>query len=256
MTETEAFGLCAPVEENLVAIERAWQDGTARYRTRTDDIWYRTLRAPAPELACEYAVSSYPARNPGRFTPIFDSSGIVPAAYAASTRAVSLWEVILRRIRHDGIRRVATSDVHGRYLVSVAYTHPLSLFDIRRPRDLCLVAPGQRPPALSAAGPSGYPITCQWAQSIHDRLPGIDGIIYESHQIAGQCVVLFQRSTQRPPLFRVIAEPQSLLDPPARTLLIREAIKANIAIDFGALSDEDRVSCHTSDSYRATPTIA
>jgi hypothetical protein len=93
--------------------------------------------------------------------------------------------------------------------------------------------PANTPPALSAAGTSGYPITCRWAQAIRNRLLNIDGIIYESHQIAGQCAVLFQPPKDQPPLFKVVAEPQSLLEPPARTLLIKEALKANIAVDLG-----------------------
>ena len=233
MIATEAFALSEPAEEDLIVIERAWKNGSARYDTRRDDIWYRTLAAPTPEKALEFAATWHPSRNVGRFTPVSNGANIVPAAYAASTRAVSLWEVVLRGVRHDGVRRVPTTQTCGRYLVSVAYTRTLRLFDIRRPRDICLVANGKRPPALAAAGPSGYPITRRWAQSIRDRLPEIEGIIYESHQVPGHCAVLFQRPAQVPPVFEVTAAPQSLLEPPARTLLIREALKADIAVDFG-----------------------
>jgi len=239
MIATEAFALSEPAEEDLIVIERAWKNGSARYDTRKDDIWYRTLSAPTPEKAREFAATWHPSRNPCRFTPVFIGGAIVPSAYAASTRAVSLWEVILRGVRHDGVRRVPTTQTRGRYLVSVAYTRALRLFDIRRPRDICLVADGKRPPALTAASPSGYSITRRWAQSIRNRLPEIEGIIYESHQVPGHCAVLFQRPTQVPPVFEVTAAPQSLLEPPARTLLIREGLKANIAVDFGDESDDE-----------------
>jgi hypothetical protein len=233
MTGTEAFVLSEPVEEDLIVIEQAWKSGSARYTTRTDDIWYRTLAAPTPEKAREYAATWYPSANAARFTPVNDGTTIVPAAYAASTRAVSLWEVILRSVRYEGIRRIPSAQVRSRFLVSVAYRQPLRLFDIRRPRDVYLVGSGKRPPPLTAVGPSAYGMTARWAQAIRTRVPEIDGLIYESHQIAGHCVVLFQRPGQVSPAFNVMAEPQSLLDAPARTLLLKEAQKANIAVEFG-----------------------
>jgi hypothetical protein len=142
MTETEAFVLSEPIEEDLIVIEQAWRNGSARYDTRRDDVWYRTLAAPTSDEARQFAAICYPSRNVGRFTPLFEGTNIVPAAYAASTRAVSLWEVILRGVRHGGIRRVPAAQVRTRYLVSVAYTRTLRLFDIRRPRDVWLVAAG------------------------------------------------------------------------------------------------------------------
>ena len=47
MPETEAFHLAPPTEEDLTVAEAAWRSGQARYAMRTDDIWWRVLRAPS-----------------------------------------------------------------------------------------------------------------------------------------------------------------------------------------------------------------
>jgi hypothetical protein len=243
MPETEAFHLRPPTDDDLAVAEAAWRSGEARCTLRTDDVWWRVLRAPSAEEAHRYATTGYPSPAPQRFTPIVKDAQIVPAAYAGSTRAVSLWEVILRNIRHEGIRRIPEREVRDRYLVSVTLCRPLRLFDVRRPHDTSLVMAGKRPPDLTAAWPAGYPITRAWAQALHARLPEIDGIIYESHQVSGHCAV-FYRPPLDPLLFEITSDPHPVSREPVRTLLLKEARKARVAIDFGdddadAILDED-----------------
>jgi hypothetical protein len=103
MSETEAFALSAPSDADLDVAERAWHEGHVRYTVRSDDVWYRVLKAPTPDAACEYAAMWYPTSDPGRFTPLVDAGGIMSTAYAASTRSVAIWEVILRNSRHRGL---------------------------------------------------------------------------------------------------------------------------------------------------------
>jgi RES domain len=100
--------------------------------------------------------------------------------------------VVLRDIRHRGINRVPQHETSDRYLVETRTTRALKLLDLRRPKDANLVAGRKRPPKLSAAPKSAYNITREWAQQLHTRIPEIDGLIYESHQLPGDCVVLFQ----------------------------------------------------------------
>jgi hypothetical protein len=103
------------------------------------------------------------------------------------------------------------------------YARTLNLFDIRRPRDAYLVAPGKRAPDLSVAWPTAYDLTRSWAQASYDRLPDLDGIIYESHQVSGQCVVLYKPEKTTEPLFTIQVIPQSIREGATRELLLREA---------------------------------
>jgi hypothetical protein len=168
MPETEAFHLAPPTEEDLAVAETAWRSGRARYAMRTDDTWWRVLRASSQAEARQFASTGYASPVSQRFTPLYKGGQIVPAAYAGSTRAVSLWEAILRNVRHEGIRRIPEHQVRDRYLTEVSLQRRLHLFDIRRPRDSYLTAPGKRAPDLTAAWPQAYHLTCLWAQALYD----------------------------------------------------------------------------------------
>jgi hypothetical protein len=101
MSATEAFQLSPPTDEDLAVAEDAWRHGDGGYTLRTDDVWWRVLRAPSTDQARAYAQTCYPSPAPARFTPIYHDAAIVPAAYAGSTRAVALWEIVLRNIRQQ-----------------------------------------------------------------------------------------------------------------------------------------------------------
>lgn len=239
MPETEAFHLDPPTEEDLAVAEAAWHSGEARYVMRTDDAWWRVLRAPSQADARQFASTWYPSPTSARFTPLYDGGRIVPSAYVGSTRAVSLWEVILRNVRHEGIRRVREHETRNRYLVEVSLRRRLHLFDIRRPRDSYLIGSGKRAPDLTAAWPRAYDLTRCWAQALYDRLPNLDGIIYESHQVSGDCVVLHRHEKSDADLFIIDGDPQPIREGVARELLLKEARKAGVSVDFGNDDGDD-----------------
>jgi hypothetical protein len=242
MSGTEAFHLASPTEEDLAVAEATWVSGEARYAMRTDAPWWRVLRARSLSEAGEFASTWYPSPTRARFTPLQRGGTIVPAAYAGSTREISIWEVILRNIRHEGIRRIPEHETRDRYLVKALLYRPLHLFDIRRPRDVNLTAAGKRAPDLTAAWPQAYDVTRLWAQALYDRLPDLDGIIYESHQVSGQCVVLYHSHRSIAPLFTVQSEPESVREGNVRKLLLKEAQKAGVSVDFGEEEDEEEDS--------------
>jgi hypothetical protein len=239
MPETEAFQLAAPTEEDLVIAEAAWRSGESQYPLSTADHWWRVLRAPTVDDARDFAATWYPSPSQTRFAPLFKAGEIVPAAYAGRTRTVSLWEVVLRASRHLGVRRIREHETRDRYLIKVRLARVQRLLDIRRPRDLHLVSVGKRAPNLSAAWPVAYPLTRSWAQALYDRLPEIDGIIYESHQVSGDCVVLYQRADTETTLFQIEDKPRRVRSGSTRSLLLSEARKSGIAVDFGEDPSED-----------------
>jgi hypothetical protein len=120
-----------------------------------------------------------------RFTPIYVGGAIVPAGYAGNKPEVALWEMVLRSVRHDGIKRVMEKETRDRYLIETKLNRPLKLLDLRRPAIANLAAPGKRAPELINAWPSAYDVTRAWVQELYTRLPGIDGFIYESHDSRG-----------------------------------------------------------------------
>jgi hypothetical protein len=238
MAETEAFYLAPPTEEDLAVAQAAWLARKTRYVMRTDAPWWRVLKAASRKDALKFASTGYPSPKRQRFTPVFKSGQVVPAAYAGSTRTVSLWEGVLRSARHEGIRRIPEHQTRDRYLAKVSLCRTLHLLDIRRPRDSYLVAGGKRAPDLSAAWPRGYDLTRLWAQALYERLPDLDGIIYESHQVSGNCVILYQPQMTDAALFDVQQDPEYISEGGARELLLKEAHKAGVAVDFG--EDDER----------------
>jgi hypothetical protein len=63
----------------------------------------------------------------------------------------------------------------------------------------------------------------------------IDGLIYESHQFPGDCIVLFQPTDLH--VFRPVGRAQLVSDEPVRSTLRNEAKKAGAVLDFGHLPD-------------------
>jgi hypothetical protein len=62
-------------------------------------------------------------------------------------------------------------------------------------------------------------------------------IIYESHQVNGDCIVLYKTRDQD--VFHDWGTPQPIAETPVRELLIREALKASAGVDFGTNDDDD-----------------
>lgn len=235
MAATNAFELQPPTKKDLDAAEAAWREGTIRHDVPAGKVLWRTIRAPSMDKALEFARVCFPSDRLNRFSPVVAGGAIVPSAYAADTRPGSLWESALRSIRHEGVKRVPTKDVRERYLVQTRTTRDLKLLDLRRPNIANLVSEGKRPPDLTAAWPSAYDTTRAWAQALYDRIPDIDGFIYESHQVPGDCVVLLQPDS--PDVFETDGDALPLNEDPVRATLKKEAKKAGAAVDFGDLPD-------------------
>jgi len=72
---------------------------------------------------------------------------------------------------------------------------------------------GTRPPDLTQAWPAGYTVTREWAQALRDRIPELNGLIYESHQVPGDCIVLHQPMPDLR-VFDVIGPAQSVRQDP------------------------------------------
>ena len=103
--------------------------------------------------------------------------------------------------------------------------------DLRRPQIENLVAAGKRSPLLSAAPDFHYDQTRHWAHQLLDHLPEMRGILYESHQVRGDCIIVFAEEGMT--LFEPIDDAISVRDEPVRALLRREAARANVIVDFG-----------------------
>ncbi len=188
------------------------------------------------DKALEFARACYASDSLNRFSPMIVGGAIVPSAYAADTQRGSLWEAVLRNIRHAGFKRVPTKDIHQRYVVQIRTTRDLKLLNLRRPSISNLVDRGKRPPDLTAAWPCAYDTTRAWAQALYDRIPDLDGFIYESHHVASDCVVIFQLGG--PDIFETVGGARPLDEDPVRATLRKEARQAGAVVDFGDLSED------------------
>lgn len=192
MAATKSLRISSPTTKDLNAAEAAWRDGRIVHEVPPNSTFWRVLRARPPDDPLGYPAICHASDALNRFTPVVAGGSIAASAYAGGTPEIALWEVVLRDIRHRGIKRVPQHETSDHYLVETRTTRPLRLLDVRRPRDANLVAGRKRPPKLSAAPKSAYNITREWAQQLYTRIPEIDGLIYESHQLPGDCIVLFQ----------------------------------------------------------------
>jgi hypothetical protein len=235
MAAIKSFRLSPPTGRDLDATEKAWRDGRIAHELTAGTQFWRVVRALPPVDPLEYAKTCNPSDVKNRFSPIKMAGQIVPAAYAGSTPEIALWEVVLRGIRHKGIKRVPQHETSNRFLVQTLTIRSLTLLDLRRPRDANLVAGRRRPPKLTAAPESAYAVTREWAQQIYTRIPETDGLIYESHQVPGDCIVLFQ--PKNPKLFQPASSAKLVSEEPVRTILQKEAEKAGAVVDFGDLAD-------------------
>jgi hypothetical protein len=235
MAATKSFRLSAPTAKDLDAAEGAWREQRIVHEVAAGSEFWRVLRAISPSDPIEYAKVCHASDARNRFSPIVVGGKIVPAAYAGSSREIALWEGVLRDIRHKAVKRVPQSEITNRYLIETRTTRALKLLDLRRPRDANLVGGRRRPPNLSAAPKSAYSITREWAQQLYTRLPEIDGFIYESHQISGDCILLLQ--PQDPIVFRPVGAARPVSEEPARSILRAEARKAGAVVDYGHLPD-------------------
>lgn len=242
---TEPHRLEPPGEEDLALAIRGWVGGQLRTTVPQGQGYFRTVWAEGSDRALTYAQELFPSPREGRFTPLRDfKSEIVPVAYCAETEDVSLWEAVLRTITHRQVRRVPATESRERYLVGVKTLHPLELIDLRRPKLYALAREDRRAPDLSGAWDSQYVTTQRWAQTLYGELtnislrdasvPNADGLLYESHQVPGTCLLLWREAPEpeKRRVFAATGAPQPVWHNPIREKLIRMALQAGAAIDF------------------------
>ena len=114
MGATEAFELPRPTAEDLETAALSWKTSRSRHRLSAGTTWWRVLRAGSAAEADTFAQTYYASDANNRFTPVYESGNIVPAAYAAQTRETALWESVLRYVRHEGIRRIPRRETRDR----------------------------------------------------------------------------------------------------------------------------------------------
>jgi len=228
---TDAFTIALPTDEDLDAAAEAWTRGYSGVELPQGSVWYRIVSAASSSDATRFATECYASPALNRFTPLCRGGAIVPAAYAATAEDTALWEVVLRGIRHAGVRRVPVAATRDRYLCEVELNRPIRALDICRPRDSHLIVAGKRAPDLTAAWPAAYDVTRGWAQALFERLPGLEAICYESHQIAGRCVVFFPPGSEV--VFDLRGKPLPVNEDPVRSASVALARMAGAVIDFG-----------------------
>lgn len=227
---TEAYHLDPPTPEQAERAIAAWKAGRLASSLKRGAKLWRTLRAPDATTAAAYSVVCYPSLTLCRFTPLTTGGAIVPIAYAATTRDLSLWETILRDIAHRAVKQISDSEIIGRFTVRVETTRALELIDLRRPKRYNLNVDAARAPDVSSAWEFYYPVTRQWAQMLHDAIPEANGIRYESHQRPGDCILVWGSFTGDP--FKATGAAIAVSESPVRRRLIKLADDVGVGIDF------------------------
>ena len=233
---TEGFALRPPTAAHAQAVRTAWASGGLRTVLPAGTPWYRVVRAHSPREAAQYAREAYASTAEVRFSPVMDAHGIVPVAYAGDSVRVALWETVLRGIRHEGAKRVTHRHLINRHLLELRLSAEQMLVDLTRPAIAQLALPGERPPDLSGAWPQAYALTRAWAQCLYEATPGAQGFVYESHQLEGHCIVLFDRRGAT--LFNVVANVGPVAEGDTRRILIDEAARAGASVDFADLEGD------------------
>jgi hypothetical protein len=67
-------------------------------------------------------------------------------------------------------------------------------------------------------------------EALYTNIAGVDGFIYESHQIVGECIVLFQSVDLE--TFDTVGAARSVSSEPIRSMLVRESKMAGAAVDL------------------------
>ena len=230
MVVIEAYHLNPPTPQQTERAIAAWKSGRLASTVKRGTRLWRTLRAPDATTAAAYSAVCYPSPTLCRFTPLMTGGAIVPIAYAATTRDISLWETILRDIAHRAVKQIPDSETVGRFTVRVETTRALKLIDLRRPKRFNLNVDAARAPDVSSAWEFYYPVTRQWAQLLHDVIPEANGIRYESHQRPGDCILVWGNFTGDP--FRVTGAAIAVSESPVRRQLIKLADDVGVGIDF------------------------
>jgi hypothetical protein len=132
MAATKGFRLSPPTSKDVDAAKAAWRDGRLSHQVSADTKFWRVLKVLPPADPLEFAKTCYPSDGKNRFSPVLAHGNIVPAAYAGSTPEIALWEVVLRDIRHKGVKRIPQHATSNRYLVETSRPAPPCRYKPRR----------------------------------------------------------------------------------------------------------------------------
>ena len=130
-------------------------------------------------------------RNPTRFAPIRDSTGrVVPTLYGGSSRDCAIFETVFHNVPIDAPDKFVDLDdfanrAHGR----IVPNRDLQLVNLTTDGSHRLKVPKTE---LITSPPIDYIDTARWAEAIHQRFPGVDGLFWMSQQRdRDQALVLF-----------------------------------------------------------------
>jgi RES domain len=120
-------------------------------------------------------------RNATRFAPIRDAkSRVVPYLYGGSSRDCAIFETVFHNVPIDAPDKFVDLDdfanrAHGR----VVPTRDLQLVNLTTDGLHRLKVPKAE---LITSPPIDYLATARWAEAIHHRFPGVDGLVWMSRQ--------------------------------------------------------------------------
>jgi len=120
--------------------------------------------------------------NASRFAPLRLPNGIcIPTLYAGTTQEAALFETVFRDLPLlPQPRRVRRQKLDGIKLSKVTPSRPLRLAPLFN-QNLALIGQS-RLSMIESHGTAAYAETARWAESIHNQLPGFDGLIWTSRQ--------------------------------------------------------------------------
>ena len=120
-------------------------------------------------------------RNPTRFAPIKNAKGkVVPYLYGGSTRECAIFETVFHNLSIDAKDKfVDLDDFAQRGHGQLVPKRDLRLADLTTDGLHRLKVPKAE---LITSAPRDYPATARWAEALHRRYKGIDGLTWMSRQ--------------------------------------------------------------------------
>ena len=171
-----------------------------------------------------------PTASSGRFRPIRSTNGeIIPTAYGAADLETALAEGLLRGVDDRGARRrLYRKEILGlercvivadRDLV-LARLHGLGLQRLRLRRE-----------ELIDTEASGYPLTAQWSQALHDAPADVDGLVWTSRQNDSNRALLLFGDRVKSSSFEVIGTPVPLDHGPGLNEVRQVCIESRVDLE-------------------------
>lgn len=169
--------------------------------------------------------------GPTRFAPVRDTSGAcVPSLYAGETLEAAIYETVFHDIPAKAkFKTVRKADVTRRAHGTLEVLRDLTLASLRAP-DLKKWRISRT--ALIASSPTLYAATVKWAEAIHHRFPGVDGLEWTSNQCDPATAWLFFGDRVSTGDFRVVSTRDGQTNPgflaDVRTAGLRGGIRITV----------------------------